>query len=485
LKQQKNYTDLINSGESSLIEFKSTLRVDLTTKKPERFIEHTVLKTIAAFLNTKVGTLLIGVEDNKNIIGLETDFNSFSKGDKLDEFRKHLDNLIANSIGNRFHRYIDIDFVEIESKRVCIIAIEEKSSEPVYIVDSGLEKFYIRRSASTIDLKPSEAVKYIQEHWYQTSLQSNFVNPIDKFSSKENFQKELNTLISQKDSAYYTELKEHWNSHSLLNDFPFLNEVLKEFLPKSIDYGLLLVISDSVNKHLYYDKDAKYIYNQPHIYMHNSQDEGYNLPLFYHINFIGILYATAIRNKIDIDTISHNYKNMQSIYSGMIGGIIDNLTTDGVDNLKEYPTNYHWLIGEIFGITNNWLHQFNEKENFVKTSSYLDFIPFNIRLCLSELYRGEQKKKIAKKFVVSQCYYGVLTQYFSPLLNNSLRSSIEENIIADIPNDFVEPILEFSLDEAFATSYENFCEGKSRVTNLKEREIMNRLRNFLIANNKI
>jgi hypothetical protein len=31
--------------------------------------------------------------------------------------------------------------------------------------DSGNVKFYIRRQASTIDLKPSEAVKYIKEQW--------------------------------------------------------------------------------------------------------------------------------------------------------------------------------------------------------------------------------------------------------------------------------------------------------------------------------
>lgn len=101
---------LINKGESPKLEFKSTLRVDLKTSKPEKFIEHSVLKTLAAFLNSDGGTLLIGIEDNKNILGLEHDFNSFSKPDKLDEFQKHFDNLIHRSLGNRFHRYLEMDF---------------------------------------------------------------------------------------------------------------------------------------------------------------------------------------------------------------------------------------------------------------------------------------------------------------------------------------------------------------------------------------
>ncbi len=90
--------DLIQKGESPLLEFKSTLRVDIKTGKAEKFIEHSVIKTLAAFLNSAGGTLLIGVEDNKNILGLELDFNSFSKGDKLDEFQKHFDNLISKTI---------------------------------------------------------------------------------------------------------------------------------------------------------------------------------------------------------------------------------------------------------------------------------------------------------------------------------------------------------------------------------------------------
>jgi hypothetical protein len=156
----------INQGESSQLEFKSTLRVDLKTNKPEKFIEHSVLKTLAAFLNSDGGTLLIGVSDTKEILGLETDFNSFSKPDKLDEFQKHFDNLIAKSVGNHCHHYLKVEFPILEGKTICVVTITDKSSEPIYITDeSGKETFYIRRLASTVELKPSETIKYIKEHW--------------------------------------------------------------------------------------------------------------------------------------------------------------------------------------------------------------------------------------------------------------------------------------------------------------------------------
>ena len=160
------YLLLIRKGESSTLEFKSTLRVDLKTQKAEKFIQHSVLKTLAAFLNSQGGTLLIGVEDNRNILGLTADFNSFSKPDKLDEFQKYLDTLLGNSIGNRFHRYLDVEFPEVEGKTICVIRVKTTAADPVYIKnEAGQELFFIRRLASTIDLQPSEAIKYIREHW--------------------------------------------------------------------------------------------------------------------------------------------------------------------------------------------------------------------------------------------------------------------------------------------------------------------------------
>lgn len=41
-------------------------------------------------------------------------------------------------------------------------------------------------------------------------------NSIEIFTSKELFQKEFIKQTTQTDSLYYTELKEHWNSYSLI-----------------------------------------------------------------------------------------------------------------------------------------------------------------------------------------------------------------------------------------------------------------------------
>jgi len=299
------------------------------------------------------------------------------------------------------------------------------------------------------------------------------------YKSESTFRDILTKLISDKTSVYYKELKEHWNSYSLIDESPFLNEIINRSLQKTIGFGLLPLISDLVGQHLYYDKDAKYIYNQPHIYCHNHEEEGYNLPIYYHIRFIGILYATAIRNKVDIDNIARFYKNMQSIFSAMVEGIVDNLNADGFDSTKEYPTNFHWLIGEIFSVENNWLNQFNDENYFVQKSSYLNFIPFNLRLCYLELYKGFQKGKIDIAFLIRKYYYGVLSEYLSITTNDFLRTSIEKHIISEIPTEIIEPLLDFCLEEKFAISYNDFYQGRFGFVTSKEREILSRLKTFI------
>ena len=159
---------LINLGESPNTEFKSTLRVNLHTGKPDDKMELACIKTIAGFMNTKKGTLLIGVKDDKEILGLNSDFKSFEeKPDLLDEFQKHLDNLVEKYIGNSAYSLLKISFPEINGKMICRIDVDFRRSGPIYVKNKSknTEEFYIRRAASTTSLNPSEMINYIDNHW--------------------------------------------------------------------------------------------------------------------------------------------------------------------------------------------------------------------------------------------------------------------------------------------------------------------------------
>lgn len=164
----KSTQKLIDIGESPNTEFKSSLRVCFKTNKPENYIEHGCMKTIAGFMNTKNGSLLIGVADNKEVIGLDKDMNSFtSKDDLMDAFQKHLDNVIGKYLGNSAFSLIKLSFPELNDKIICRLDIDFRKSGPIYLNNKqkNTEEFYVRRSASTISLNPSEMMNYIDNHW--------------------------------------------------------------------------------------------------------------------------------------------------------------------------------------------------------------------------------------------------------------------------------------------------------------------------------
>ncbi len=65
LRAHRQAEELIKRGESLTLEFKATLRWNLKEdRQDDRVVTHAVLKTIAAFLNTQGGDLLIGVADD-------------------------------------------------------------------------------------------------------------------------------------------------------------------------------------------------------------------------------------------------------------------------------------------------------------------------------------------------------------------------------------------------------------------------------------
>ena len=151
--------DLIKQGEKKTLEFKSTLRINLHTKEPDKKIEHSVLKTIAGFLNSSGGTLLIGVGDEGKILGIEND--NFQNNDK---FNLHFTNLIKQYIGKKYFRFLNFEMVKIEEKNILKVDCFQ-GSNPVFLKFGENEEFYIRTGNQTIRIMGSELIEYIGERF--------------------------------------------------------------------------------------------------------------------------------------------------------------------------------------------------------------------------------------------------------------------------------------------------------------------------------
>ena len=156
-KNPQYVIDLIKKGESEQLEFKSTLRTNLHTKQPDKKIEHSVLKTITAFLNTDGGTLLIGVSDNGIVSGIEKD--EFKNNDR---FYQHFTNLIKNHIGNEHLPFIRSTMIPIDKTNILKIDCSASSKEVFLKIDDD-EEFYVRNGPASIKLVGRELIEYVNQ----------------------------------------------------------------------------------------------------------------------------------------------------------------------------------------------------------------------------------------------------------------------------------------------------------------------------------
>ena len=159
----QTWESMLNTGENNFIEFKSTLRYCLRNDQPEKYIEFSIAKTLNAFLNSEGGTLIIGVNDVGEVLGLDHDISSFDEKGK-DGFLLHFDNMINSYLGKEQHADISISLEMIEGKDICVVEVSA-SNKPVFIIKNGEKQFYVRNSASSQPYDMSEAVEYINKHW--------------------------------------------------------------------------------------------------------------------------------------------------------------------------------------------------------------------------------------------------------------------------------------------------------------------------------
>ncbi|MFC1932280.1 DUF262 domain-containing protein [Chloroflexota bacterium] len=159
----KTVVDIITGGENSKVEFKSSIRWDHKLSQVNKVLETIVMKTIAGFLNTNGGTLLIGIDDSKQIIGIEDDYKTLQKADR-DGFELHLNQLVSNSIGKERCLNVNVSFHQVDGKDICMIQVE-LASKPAYVKEGSESKFYIRTGNQTQPLGIKESIEYIQEHW--------------------------------------------------------------------------------------------------------------------------------------------------------------------------------------------------------------------------------------------------------------------------------------------------------------------------------
>ena len=165
LQERKSIPELLAAGESDTVEFKSSARWNLHAGKETPEIKDAITKTVAAFLNTDGGTLLIGVNDDAEVVGLENDVK-LVKGKDLDGFENWLiGSHLQSVLGKPAAAHMKVSWGHLDSGHVCRLDVHP-SPGPVYASIHKVDgNFYKRTGNSTHELNTPEAVQYIGEQW--------------------------------------------------------------------------------------------------------------------------------------------------------------------------------------------------------------------------------------------------------------------------------------------------------------------------------
>ena len=135
-------TDEFIAGESKTLEFKSKL--------PDK--SEIYMKTIIAFANTSGGRLIIGVDDDRSIVGINKD-DVFELTDK-----------VTNAISDACEPQIvpDISTTTIDDKCILVIKIYPGANRPYYLKSKGKERGTYIRSAATSRLADFDKIRELE-----------------------------------------------------------------------------------------------------------------------------------------------------------------------------------------------------------------------------------------------------------------------------------------------------------------------------------
>lgn len=174
---------MITTGENDHVEFKLRClwSADLTKEQistnesaevrkyrtnASKFI---IARSIAGFLNTDGGDLVIGIQEDRihnaiTIVGIENDYPKLNEGDQNpDGYRRMLVDAVIRKylpeIYDTASRFIHISFPVLSGRTICHLHIIP-SNKPVF-VDSGTEEtFFVRIDASTRALTGKNLTRY-------------------------------------------------------------------------------------------------------------------------------------------------------------------------------------------------------------------------------------------------------------------------------------------------------------------------------------
>jgi type I restriction system adenine methylase HsdM len=164
LSKADQVRSIMRQGESKTAEFKETFSLCLRENEKRKYVETSALKTIVAFLNSEGGTLLIGVSDTLQIVGIERELNEIYKKSE-DKFLLNLKNSLKERIGEQYYPFINYELIEVDGLKLIHFQIA-RSDSPCWLDKA---EFYVRTNPASDKIEGQKQYEYLQNHFKKHS----------------------------------------------------------------------------------------------------------------------------------------------------------------------------------------------------------------------------------------------------------------------------------------------------------------------------
>lgn len=176
--------ELVAAGESDQLEFKSSARWNLRTDRRDDRMELVIAKTVAAFSNSSGGTLLIGVDDAGQLLGLAPDFATLKSPDP-DRFELWLRDLLHTKLGAHAAGAVHVEFEQIPSGDYLCRVTCPAAPAPVFLRPgkgtAAAPELWVRIGNSSRGLAVDDAIAYVRHRW-PAPVATNLRNRIGRWS---------------------------------------------------------------------------------------------------------------------------------------------------------------------------------------------------------------------------------------------------------------------------------------------------------------
>lgn len=163
--ESRSVLDLISKGESKTLEFKSSFAAVVGPTGTSKEVMDSFLKVVISFMNTDGGSILVGIADSHEVVGIGPDLKKYQ--DSRDKLVLSVQSKLNSTIGADLASRVAISFPQVQDVDImrCDVSASKEAVWALVEVAGKSNTLFVRQNANTQALNARETAAYIADRF--------------------------------------------------------------------------------------------------------------------------------------------------------------------------------------------------------------------------------------------------------------------------------------------------------------------------------